>query len=51
MLFHKGEITKKIKLNVYTNVKILNRKELQLKILFSSEYTYTDINKQLVKEE
>jgi len=36
---------------VYTNIKIANRKKLQLKILVDSEYTYTRINKQLVKIE
>ena len=36
---------------MYTNIKIANRKKLQLKILVDSEYTYTRINKQLVKIE
>ena len=34
-----------------TNMKILNEKELQLKTLVNSGYTYTSINKQIVKEE
>jgi len=33
------------------NIKILNRKELQLKALVDSGYTHTGINKQLVKKE
>ena len=38
-------------LNVYTNIKTKNRKELQLQVLVDSGCTYTKINKQLVKEE
>ena len=38
-------------LNVQANIKIKNRKELQLQTLVDSEYIYTGINKQLVKEE
>ena len=34
-----------------TNIKTLDRKELQLQILVDSGCTYTEINKQLVKEE
>jgi len=34
-----------------TNVKTLNRKKLQLKVLVNSECIHTGINKQLVKEE
>ena len=33
-----------------TNIKISNGKELWLKALIDLEYTYTRINKQLVKE-
>ena len=33
------------------NIKISNRKELQLKALINLGYTYTGIDKQLVKEE
>ena len=39
------------KLNMYTNVKTLNKKKLQFKALIDSECTYTEINKQLVKKE
>ena len=38
-------------LNVYTNIKTKNRKELQLQALVDSGYTHTRIDKQLVKEE
>ena len=38
-------------LNVYTNVKTKNRKELWLQALVDSRCTHTGINKQLVKEE
>ena len=34
-----------------TNVKIFNRKELQLKVLLDSGCNYTEIEKQLVKKE
>ena len=37
-------------LNVQTNIKTANRKELQLQILVDSGYTHIRINKQLVKE-
>ena len=36
---------------MHTNIKTKNRKELQLQALVDSECTYTEINKQLVKEE
>ena len=36
---------------MYTNIKIKNRKELQLQVLVDSRCTHTGINKQLVKEE
>ena len=36
---------------MHTNVKMLNRKKLQLKALVDSEYTHIRINKYLVKEE
>jgi len=36
---------KERKLNVHTNIKILNRKELCLKILVDLEYTYISIDK------
>jgi len=36
---------------MHTNVKMLNRKKLQLKALVDSEYTHIRINKHLVKEE
>ena len=36
---------------MYTNIKISNGKELQLKALVDSGYTHTKINKQLVKKE
>jgi len=36
---------------VYTNIKISNKKILQLKVLVDLGCTYTRINKQLVKEE
>ena len=39
-----------MKLNMQTNIKISNGKELWLKVLVDLEYTYTRINKQLVKE-
>ena len=42
---------KERELNIYTNVKISNRKKLQFKILVDSGCTYTRINKQLIKEE
>jgi len=35
---------------MYTNVKTWNENELQLKALVDSEYTYTSIDKQLVKK-
>ena len=38
-------------LNMYTNIKIKNRKELWLQTLVDSGCTHTRINKQLVKEE
>ena len=38
-------------LNIYTNIKTKNRKELQLQALVDSGYTHTRIDKQLVKEE
>ena len=38
-------------LNIYTNIKTKNRKELQLQVLVDSRYTHTRIDKQLVKEE
>ena len=41
---------KEIKFNVYTNVKILNWKELWPKVLVNLECTYMCIDKQLVKE-
>ena len=34
-----------------TNIKTANRKKLQLQVLVDSGYTYTRIDKQLVKEE
>ena len=36
---------------MYINIKIANKKKLQLKALVNSEYTHIRINKQLVKEE
>ena len=36
---------------MYISMKILNEKELQLKVLIDSECTHTDIDKQLVKKE
>ena len=36
---------------MYTNIKMKNRKELQLQALVDSGCTHTGINKQLVKEE
>jgi len=36
---------------VQTNIKTANRKKLQLQVLVDSGYTYTRIDKQLVKEE
>ena len=36
---------------MYKNIKTKNRKELQLQVLVNSEYIYTGIDKQLVKEE
>ena len=39
-----------MKLNMQTNIKISNGKELWLKVLVDLEYTYTRINKQLVKK-
>jgi len=42
---------KERELNMQTNVKTSNRKELWLHALVNSEYTYIRINKQLVKEE
>ena len=50
MLFYNEETTKK-ELNVQTNIKTANRKELWLKALVNSGYTHTGINKYLVKEE
>jgi len=38
-------------LNVHTNIKTKNGKELQLQALVDFGCTYTRINKQLVKEE
>ena len=38
-------------LNMHTNIKIKNGKELWLQVLVDSEYTHTGIDKQLVKEE
>ena len=35
---------------MHTNVKTSNRKKLQLKTLVNSEYTYTEIDKKLVKK-
>jgi len=40
----------KKELNVQTNIKTANRKELWLKVLVNSGYTHTEINKYLVKE-
>ena len=37
-------------LNMYTNVKTKNRKEIQLQVVVDSECTHTGIDKQLVKE-
>jgi len=37
-------------LNVQTNMKTKNSKNLKVKALVDSRYTYTGINKQLVKE-
>ena len=37
-------------LNVWANVKMKNRKQLKVKALIDSEYTYTGIDKQLVKD-
>ena len=42
---------KERELNIQTNVKMKNRKELQLKALVDSRYTYIEIDEQLVKEE
>ena len=36
---------------MYTNIKMTNRKKLQLKALVDSECTYVRIDKQLVKKE
>jgi len=38
-------------LNIHTDINISNRMKLWFKILINSECTYTEINKQLVKEE
>jgi len=49
MLFQTDKIIKKTNYaNKYQDIK---QKNLQLKILVDSKYTYTEINKQLVKEE
>ena len=51
LTLHTFSITGLGKLNIQTNIKTTNRKKLQLQVLVNLRCTYTEINKQLVKEE
>ena len=50
-MIYYSELTRQQKVNIHTNIKTSNRKELWLKILVDSSYIHTGIDKQLIKKE